>query len=186
MCFDFLLLYFNSSRTRRVPSTGCYYFSTAHVTVSHHNVVGNRYDDQTQTLSPIDPLTKDGFSFSVSAPGRPPSRTEFHAPCLVTPISEVEGAKQILELYSSPSRPGFCNHVGRMVIVKTDKDAELPIGLKQFTLPVPTWVNHLMASAFLNQDALFLHHQERHMHKSKLYSTLKPDNEEMQAYSKAV
>lgn len=162
------------------------------MSISHHNIVGSRYNDQTQRPSIIQPLTKSGFSFASVSPNAPPGRTEFHAPCLVTPISETEGVKQVLELYSSPSRPGFCNHVGRIVIVKSDKNVELPIGLKQFTLPIPKWVNHVLASAFLNQDALFLHHQERYMHNTNQYSRVgtgddeKQSNGSIQAYSKAV
>lgn len=63
----------------------------------------------------------------------------------------------------------------------------MPKLLRQFTLPMPMWVNHIMASLFLNQDALFLHHQERHLRATGDYSSLK--NEQgfsVDNYNKAV
>lgn len=134
----------------------------AHVPVSHHNVVGSRYDDQSLKMETNQPLTKQGFSIDVTNHLNTTSTTAFTAPSRVlikAPFGD-DGAAQYLELYSSPSRPGFSNHVGRMVVLK-DKSKEMPKLLKQFTLPLPIWVNHIMASAFLHQDALFLHGQER-------------------------
>ena len=122
----------------------------------------------------------NGFSMTSKSldESRPAGFTKFEAPGLVQTGSDMGVGQQRLELYSSPSRPGFCNHVGRMVIVKDDPEAEMPTALKQFTLPVPKWVNHMMASAFLNQDALFLHHQERHLHHSGQYSTVGQGNDD--------
>ena len=69
-----------------------------------------------------------------------------------------------------------------MVIEGDKKDSKL---LRQFQLPVPTWVNHLLASLFLNQDALFLHHQERYLAKTNQYQSF--DNaEEKRPYSNSV
>jgi hypothetical protein len=102
-----------------------------------------------------------------------------------TAVSE-DGVRQTLELYASPSRPGFCNHAGRMVIVK-GSTGKRPALLKQFAIPMPKWLNHVLASAFLNQDALFLHHQERTMVKTGTYSSLlHGDDAEPQHYTKAV
>ena len=49
----------------------------------------------------------------------------------------------------------------------------MPKLLRQFTRPMPLWLNHILASLFLNQDALFLHHQERHLSATGSYSSLK-------------
>lgn len=162
----------------------------AHVPSSHHNVVGNRYSGpKPLTIATNKPLSKSGFSIMVSQDGvEKPSTTEFIAPCLVQITQPVgnDGARTILELYSSPSIPGFCNHIGRQVIVKTDK-GEVPSMLKQFLLPLPIWLLHLLANTFLNQDALLLHAQERKLHERGVYSTAsageegKPDH-----YSKAI
>lgn len=133
----------------------------AHVPVSHHNVVGNRYDDpQPLNVSTKKSLTKDGFEIKIQSSN---STTEFVAPALVKIDGDPSTARQCLELYASPSRPGFCNHVGRLNIVK-NKDGSLPTAFKMFTQPIPIWANHLLAAKFLNQDALFLHAQERNFH----------------------
>lgn len=148
----------------------------AHVPVSHHNVVGNRYSDQSLHLTTLQPLTKSGFSIGGrSVLSADLAVTTFRAPSQVLIRSPfgTEGARQYLELYSSPSRPGFANHVGRMVIVK-DSTMKMPKLLGAFTLPLPIWLNHVMASLFLNQDALFLHGQERALAHTGKYSTSAP------------
>jgi phenylpropionate dioxygenase-like ring-hydroxylating dioxygenase large terminal subunit len=147
----------------------------AHVTVSHHNVVGNRYKVEPMVLKTSTSLSKDGFAIQQLVSNElPGGTTSFIAPGLVTVDVSINGAKQTLELYASPSRPGFCNHIGRMVIQKNEK-GEMPPLLRTFTLPMPIWLNHVLASAFLNQDALFLHHQERHLATSGQYSTVVPE-----------
>jgi len=160
----------------------------AHVTVSHHNVVGDRYGNQEMIILTGEKLTKDGFSIEVTSPMNPkPSTTTFLAPSLVAIDAGVgdTGARQTLELYVSPSSPGFCNHVGRMVIRK-GTDGSMPKLLRQFTLPMPKWLNHVLASAFLNQDALFLHHQERSLAQSGQYKSVLTDGESPYHYTKAV
>jgi phenylpropionate dioxygenase-like ring-hydroxylating dioxygenase large terminal subunit len=155
----------------------------SHVPVSHHNIVGNRYGDLTTRVENFESLSKSGFTIEVSAPTSTlNSTTKFIAPGAVHIEVPIEGASkgalQVLELLVSPGRPGFCNHVGRMVIIKGEveagsKDAKKQGNLlRQFTLPLPKWLNHIMASGFLNQDALFLHHQERKMHESGQYSSV--------------
>jgi phenylpropionate dioxygenase-like ring-hydroxylating dioxygenase large terminal subunit len=158
----------------------------AHVPVSHHNVVGSRYSDQSLHLETLRPLNKSGFSIGVknAHTASDMSTTTFNAPSQVLikqPFGK-EGARQYLELYSSPSRPGFSNHVGRLVIVK-DTSKTMPKFLRMFTLPMPIWVNHVLASLFLNQDALFLHGQERAFTHTGKYRTAVPSND---SYSKNV
>lgn len=153
----------------------------AHVGVSHHNIVGSRYSDQRMVVKAGNALTKKGFSILTSIPGNTdlPSSTTFNAPSqvLIEQTFGKNGAKQFLELYSSPSRPGFANHVGRIVIVK-DSSGNTPSFLKMFTLPLPTWINHIMSSAFLNQDALFLHTQERTMAHNNMYKGSMPGSKD--------
>ena len=158
----------------------------AHVTVRHHNVIGSRYSDQSLHLETLQPLSKSGFTIGVKSVHTTfdMSSTTFNAPSQVLikqPFGQ-EGARQYLELYSSPSRPGFSNHVGRMVIVK-DSSKTMPKLLRQFTLPLPIWVNHVLSSLFLNQDALFLHGQERAFTHTGKYRTAVPAND---SYSKNV
>ena len=55
-----------------------------------------------------------------------------------------------------------------------------------FLNKMPKWVNHLATNKFIQQDAFFLHAQERALHKSGEYSTLKAEDEESDNYASAV
>jgi hypothetical protein len=131
-------------------------------------------------------LTKDGFAIRNKSASRD-AITTYMAPCTVKVDTAVgqDGALQTVELYASPSRPGFCNHIGRMVIVK-GSSGKMPALYKKSTLPIPKWLNHVLAAAILNQDALFLHHQERTLAKTGAYSSLLHGDAEPQHYTKAV
>ena len=129
------------------------------------------------SLKIIKPLTKSGFSIQSMTPDNSDgATTEFNTPAQViinAPFGD-KGAAQYLELYSSPSRPGFSNHVGRMVVVK-DTTGEMPKMLKKFTAPIPIWLNHIITSSFFNQDALFLYAEERSLAHNKEYRASDPN-----------
>lgn len=59
-------------------------------------------------------------------------------------------------------RVGWTRHIGCQVLVENE-DGSLPPGLGFFALPMPIWLQHVLASLFLHQDAVFLHHQEKIM-----------------------
>jgi phenylpropionate dioxygenase-like ring-hydroxylating dioxygenase large terminal subunit len=121
----------------------------AHVSISHHNIAGNRYANQLLTLKTTVPLTKNGFAVKEARVGSSGGQTSFYAPSVVAidiPFG-TDGGKQTLELYVSLSRPGFCNQVSRTVIVK-DSAGKMPAVLKAFAIPMPKWLNHIMASTF--------------------------------------
>jgi hypothetical protein len=169
-------------------NTPVFLLTQAHVSVSHHNIVGNRYGKQEMRVSCENPLSKKGFSISTTLPGAThPSVTNFESPSLVAIDAEFGdgGARQTLELYISPSRPGFSYHCGRMVILK-DQNGTTPKLLSTFTIPMPKWLNHVLASAFLNQDGLFLHHQERYMASTDKYTSLLKEGEGPYHYTKAI
>ena len=65
-----------------------------------------------------------------------------------------------MALYAIPTCPGWCRHIGRQVLIKSDA-GKTPPGLGFFALPMPKWLNHVLASSFLHQDLIFLHHQEK-------------------------
>lgn len=75
----------------------------AHVPVSHHNIVGSRYSDQTLHVDTIQALTKTGFCIGVTSPlSNVSTTTAFTAPSQVlikSPFGQ-KGARQYLELYS--------------------------------------------------------------------------------------
>jgi phenylpropionate dioxygenase-like ring-hydroxylating dioxygenase large terminal subunit len=140
----------------------------AHVPVSHHGIVGDRYRDAKYYDMPRlrEISTQEGFSFGVSQGEEVAainSEHDFQPPCLmkITTTFSDEG-QLILVLYATPTRPGWCRHIGAQILVKNPQ-GKLPPGLGLFALPMPTWLGHILASAFLHQDLVFLHYQERNI-----------------------
>ena len=140
----------------------------AHVNVSHHGLVGSRYDENTHmTLT----LTRDmecqgGFkhqvkrTFPSGSNNVELSENDWQPPSSLSIRSILkDGSRVILQLYAVPTVPGRCMHIGRQVLVKSP-EGKLPPGLAFFALPMPDWVLHATASLFLHQDAVFLHHQQ--------------------------
>ena len=139
----------------------------AHVPVSHHGLVGNRYEDAKYYDMPRlrEISTQEGFAFEVTptAPTIKQTIHDFQPPCLMrieTTFSD--GGSLLLILYASPTRSGWCRHIGRQVLIKNEA-GKTPQGLAFFALPMPTWLGHVLASLFLHQDLVFLHHQERRL-----------------------
>ncbi len=137
----------------------------AHVPVSHHGIVGNRYQDAKyyDMLRLREMSTQEGFSFEITptAPHIAQAVNDFQPPCHMRIVSNFkDGGKLILALYASPTRPGWCRHIGCQVFVKNDA-GKTPKGLGFFGFPMPIWLGHVLASLFLHQDAVFLHYQEK-------------------------
>lgn len=137
----------------------------AHVPVSHHGIVGDRYRDaKYYDMQRIRDLsTQDGFSFEVipTVPAIAQAVHDFQPPCLMKITSTyTEGGQLILVLYATPTRPGWCRHIGCQVLVK-NQQGKTPKGLAFFALPMPAWLGHVLASLFLHQDLVFLHYQEK-------------------------
>ena len=137
----------------------------AHVPVSHHGIMGSRYQDaQYYDMLPLREMsTQEGFSFEIkpTAPTIAQAVHDFQPPCQMRIVStSADGGKLILALYVSPTRPGWCRHIGCQVLVKNELGKQ-PKGLAFFALPLPTWLGHVLASLFLHQDLVFLHYQEK-------------------------
>lgn len=138
----------------------------AHVPVSHHGIVGNRYTGAKYYDMPRirEISTQEGFSFGVVQEGKTPIAEaihDFQPPCLMKITSTFTDEGQlILVLYATPTRPGWCRHIGAQILVK-NKQGKLPPGLGFFALPMPIWLGHILASVFLHQDLVFLHYQEK-------------------------
>lgn len=137
----------------------------AHVPVSHHGIVGNRYQDAKYYDMPRlrELSTQEGFSFAITPTAAiiETAVHDFQPPCQMRICTTfTDGGKLILVLYAIPTRPGWCRHIGCQVLVK-NKAGKTPPGLGFFALPMPTWLGHLLASVFLHQDLVFLHYQEK-------------------------
>lgn len=139
----------------------------AHVPVSHHGLMGSRYQDAKYYDMPRvrDLSTQEGFAFEVTptAPTIQRATHDFQPPCLMRIQTDfVDGGSLILVLYATPTKPGWCRHIGRQILIKNDA-GKTPSGLAFFALPMPTWLGHVLASLFLHQDMVFLHHQEKRL-----------------------
>jgi phenylpropionate dioxygenase-like ring-hydroxylating dioxygenase large terminal subunit len=138
----------------------------AHVPVSHHGLVGDRYTDAKYYDMPRlrELTTQEGFAFGVTqeeTSSIEEAQHDFLPPCLMKITSTfTDGGQLILVLYATPTRPGWCRHIGAQVLVK-NQAGKLPPGLGFFALPMPIWLGHVLASVFLHQDLVFLHYQEK-------------------------
>lgn len=114
-----------------------------------------------------------GFANLVESPLQPSTTTstnDFRPPCLHKITTTFpSGAKSILALYATPTRPGFCRHIGANILIRGE-DFKVPPGLGFYTLPLPAWLLHVLGSLFLHQDMVFLHHQERMLRASSSYA----------------
>ncbi|GFR50980.1 hypothetical protein Agub_g13305 [Astrephomene gubernaculifera] len=162
----------------------------AHVGVSHHKMAGNRYNpDQYFAVDELQPPTANGgFKYRVKsrAPTSPEtsySTTTFLPPSLIKIRTEFQdGGTLLLALYSCPTRPGHTRHIGRQILIR-DPAGRLPRGLAFFAAPMPVWLSHTLASLFLHQDQVFLHHQEHNVaarsaasHTAKYFMPTPADN----------
>ena len=96
----------------------------AHVPVSHHGIVGSRYQDAKyyDMIRVREMSTQEGFSFEITptAPTIEQAVHDFQPPCHMRIVSTYkDGGKLILALYASPTRPGWCRHIGCQVLVNT-------------------------------------------------------------------
>lgn len=137
----------------------------AHVPVSHHGIIGNRYKDAKyyDMIGVREVSTQEGFSFEIrpTAPTIEQAVHDFQPPCHMRIVTtSKDGGKLILALYATPTRPGWCRHFGCQVLVKNEAGKQ-PQGLGFFGLPMPTWLAHVLGSLFLHQDAVFLHYEEK-------------------------
>ncbi|MEA5509872.1 Rieske 2Fe-2S domain-containing protein [Crocosphaera sp. UHCC 0190] len=139
----------------------------AHVTVSHHGLMGSRYSEgKYYDMIPTKKLsTQEGFAFEIvpTASTIEQAIHDFQPPCHMRIVSTFkDGGKFILALYVIPTRPGWCRHIGCQILVKNDQ-GKLPKGIAFFALPMPIWLGHILASLFLHQDLVFLHYQEKNL-----------------------
>ena len=143
----------------------------AHVPVSHHGLVGNRYRDANYYDMPCvrSTTTQEGFAYEIQPTPGTVKRAlhDFQPPCLMRiETASEDGGGLLLVLYATPTRPGWCRNIGCQVLLKNDA-GKTPQGFAFFGLPLPTWLSHIMASFFLHQDLVFLHYQEKNIARRK-------------------
>ena len=137
----------------------------AHVPVSHHGIMGSRYEDAVYYDMPRlrNISTQEGFAFGVTTTNPNIEQTihDFQPPCQMRIVTDYQdGGKLILVLYAIPTRPGWCRHIGRQILVKNNA-GKTPSGLGFYAMPMPKWLLHILGSLFLHQDLVFLHYQEK-------------------------
>ncbi|HAC63895.1 MAG TPA: (2Fe-2S)-binding protein, partial [Cyanothece sp. UBA12306] len=136
----------------------------AHVPVSHHGIMGSRYDAKYyDMIREREMSTQEGFSFSIEPvpPTVEKAIHDFQPPCHMRISSTYkDGGKFILALYAVPTTPGWSRQIGCQLFVKNDQ-GKTPNGLGFFALPMPTWLGHVLGSLFIHQDLVFLHYQEK-------------------------
>ncbi|NEP11404.1 MAG: Rieske 2Fe-2S domain-containing protein [Symploca sp. SIO2C1] len=139
----------------------------AHVSISHHGIVGSRYEDAKYCdLSSIRKIsTQEGFSFAVTPVEETVAEKihDFQPPCYTRMVVNYkDGGKLVLVMYTTPTRPGWCRYIGCQVLLKNEA-GKIPKGLSSFPLLMPTWFGHIMTSLFLHQDLILLHYQEKNL-----------------------
>eukprot|EP00193_Tetraselmis_chui_P008014 CAMPEP_0177757412 /NCGR_PEP_ID=MMETSP0491_2-20121128/3627_1 /TAXON_ID=63592 /ORGANISM="Tetraselmis chuii, Strain PLY429" /LENGTH=525 /DNA_ID=CAMNT_0019273057 /DNA_START=612 /DNA_END=2189 /DNA_ORIENTATION=+ len=143
----------------------------AHVPVSHHNFVGNRYQDPTFfNLDTVRPLTPaEGVAHRTDRPfmqktGMGTTVLDFQPPCFVRIAAREEegGPESNICLYATPIKPGYTRAIVCQTIVNGDvKGGKKPANSVFFQNALPKWINHMFGALFVNQDSVFLHHQEK-------------------------
>ena len=170
--------YRNHWQVRDMPYGWAAFFENAidpaHAVVSHHTLVGSRYDDPAGFNCVVErPMTAEaGFRCAID-PAVPPFNTigkydaetsyDFQPPCLLKIDWRHEEARFLTSHYCVPTRPGWCRHSSRRVPEGRGREgAAAPwFKLNLFTLTSPAWMTHVLGPTFLHQDMVLLHQQEK-------------------------
>lgn len=149
----------------------------AHAVVSHHTLVGSRYDDPAGFQCVVErPMTGAGGFRCALDPAVPPFNTigkydaetsyDFQPPALLKIDWRHEGGRFLTSHYCVPTRPGWCRHYVATV-AQRNPEAGNAIRLHRwfklnlFTLTSPGWLTHVLGPTFLHQDMVLLHQQEK-------------------------
>ncbi|HBB34309.1 MAG TPA: cell death suppressor protein Lls1 [Cyanobacteria bacterium UBA8803] len=134
---------------------------SSHLPFTHHRSVGNRANAGPVELEVVD-SGKHGFQ-GVWAEG--PRRgtlgrqdTTFIAPCLMWhDLTSKQFGRTLTVVYATPIRKGECRLFARFPFKFPSKLPGLFIKL------TPRWYSHIGQNAVLEDDQIFLHHQERYL-----------------------
>ena len=147
----------------------------AHAVVSHHTLVGSRYDDPAGFQCVVErPMTAEaGFRCALD-PAVPPFNTigkydaetsyDFQPPTLLKIDWRHEEARFLTSHYCVPTKPGWCRHFVATVCQRGEGEKVRQhrwFKLNLFTLTSPAWMTHVLGPTFLHQDMVLLHQQEK-------------------------
>ena len=171
--------YRNHWQVRDMPYGWAAFFENAidpaHAVVSHHTLVGSRYDDPAGFNCVVErPMTAEaGFRCAID-PAVPPFNTigkydaetsyDFQPPCLLKIDWRHEEARFLTSHYCVPTRPGWCRHFVATVCQRGEGEKVRQhrwFKLNLFTLTSPAWMTHVLGPTFLHQDMVLLHQQEK-------------------------
>jgi hypothetical protein len=143
--------------------------------VSHHTLVGSRYDDPAGFNCVVErPMTAEaGFRCALD-PAVPPFNTigkydaetsyDFQPPSLLKIDWRHDQARFLTSHYCVPTKPGWCRHFVATVCQRgegTEVRQHRWFKLNLFTLTSPAWMTHVLGPTFLHQDMVLLHQQEK-------------------------
>jgi phenylpropionate dioxygenase-like ring-hydroxylating dioxygenase large terminal subunit len=133
----------------------------SHLPFTHHQSVGNRANAAPMDLEILE-SNKQGFrGFWAEGPRRGKlgsQETTFVAPNLMWhEIDSKVLGRTLTVVYATPTRKGECRVFARFPFKFAAKLPRIVIGL------TPTWYSHLGQNAILEDDQIFLHHQERYL-----------------------
>jgi phenylpropionate dioxygenase-like ring-hydroxylating dioxygenase large terminal subunit len=135
----------------------------SHLPYTHHNTVGNRSNAAPMELQ-ILTSGKEGFTGLWPEGPRKgklgTQHTTFVAPGLMWhDLTSKQFGRTITAVYATPMRPGECRLFARFPF-KFPPGNIIPSVFFKFT---PQWYSHISNNRILEDDQIFLHHQERYL-----------------------
>ncbi len=136
----------------------------SHLPYTHHRSVGNRANASPVELEVIK-AGKEGFDgIWAEGPRRGqlgPQDTRFIAPGLMWhEITSKQYGRTVTAVYAVPTKKGHCRLFARFPF---KFKAKAPAFFMKLT---PQWYNHIGQNGILEDDQIFLHHQERYLEES--------------------
>ena len=137
----------------------------SHLPYTHHRSVGNRANAGPVELE-VDQFGRQGF-FGVWEEGPRQGQlgrqtTHFVAPGLMWhDLTSKQFGRTVTAVYATPMRKGECRLFARFPFQFAAKIPEMVIKL------TPRWYSHIGQNAILEDDQIFLHHQERMLERSQ-------------------
>jgi phenylpropionate dioxygenase-like ring-hydroxylating dioxygenase large terminal subunit len=133
----------------------------SHIPYTHHRSVGNRAFAGPVELE-VKESGKQGFKgIWESGPRRGTlgqQDTAFIAPCLMWhDLTSKQFGRTLTVVYATPIRKGYCRMFARFPFKFSSKIPGL------FMKLTPRWLSHIGQNAVLEDDQIFLHHQERYL-----------------------